>query len=261
MSRVIKFSPLSNKTDGEPIEIKRLNTFSPVESFQDTEDITESVVCWKSEQKAQAIIARAEEQAAELLKRAEAEAAAKEKELGEKEATIDRQIEEARGQATSEGFEDGYQKGLAQAEEDYKTKLNEANKILFAAQSDYRNKIIESEPEILRLSVEIAGKILADKLESDENWTGFIQESLKQVKGEEDIKLFVSPKYYELTSTFTKELTVQLNAEIVVYPEVSIKDHTCLIETKYGRIDASVDSQLEEIKTKLLEFVGEEHGH
>ncbi|MGP4080230.1 flagellar assembly protein FliH [Pseudalkalibacillus sp. R45] len=260
MSRVIKFSPLSNKTDREPIEIKRLNTFRPVEPLQDNEDVTESV-CLKSEQKAQAIIERAEQQAAELLKQAEAESAAKEKELAEKEATIDRQIEEARNQASSEGYEKGYQKGLAEAEEDYKTKLDEANNILSAAQSDYRKKIIESEPEILRLSVEIAGKILADKLESDENWTRFIQETLKQVKGEEDIKLFVSPKYYELTSTFTKELSVQLNSEIVVFPEESIKDHTCLIETKYGRIDASIDSQLEEIKKKLLECVGEEHGH
>ncbi|WP_261132825.1 flagellar assembly protein FliH [Bacillus sp. Marseille-Q3570] len=260
MSRVIKFSPLSDKTASEPIEIKRLNTFRPLEPLQDTEDFTETARL-KSEEKAQSIIERAEQQAAELLRHAETESAAKEKELVEKEATIDRQIKESRDQASSEGFEEGYQKGLAQAEEDYKSKLDEANKILSSAQSDYRKKIIESEPEILRLSVEIAGKILAAKLESDENWTRFIQETLKQVKGEEDIKLFISPKYYELTSTFTKELSVQLNSEIVVYPEGSIKDHTCLIETKYGRIDASIDSQLEEIKTKLMEFVGEEHGH
>ncbi|MCF6410566.1 flagellar assembly protein FliH [Pseudalkalibacillus salsuginis] len=260
MSKVIKFSPLLNQIDHQPVEIKRLNSFQLPEPVYVDNSQSETKQ-FAAQQKAQKILAEAERQAAELLERAEKEVAAKDKELRSKEAAIDMQIEEARNIAASEGYEEGYQKGMAQAELDYKNALDQAKEILSMAQASYEHKVKEAEPEIIQLSVEIAGKIVAEKLEYEEKWTHYISETLKQVKGEADIKLFVSPKYYELTSTYAQELSVHLNSEILVYPEVSMKDHLCLIETKYGQIDASVDSQMSEIKKKLLELVGEEHGH
>jgi flagellar assembly protein FliH len=80
-----------------------------------------------------------------------------------------------------------------------------------------------------------------------------------EVKREEDIRLFVSPMHYHATVDLTNELSKVTNTDIVVYPDESKGENGCIIETKYGQIDASLDSQLDELKEKLLEFVGDQH--
>ena len=111
------------------------------------------------------------------------------------------------------------------------------------------------------LSVKIASKIIGQSLQFDDNWKVFITEALNQVKKEEDIKVFVPPTHYEVTAELANHLSKVFNSEITVYPDSAASDHSCVIETAYGRIDATIDSQLNELKSKLIELVGEDFEH
>lgn len=55
-----------------------------------------------------------------------------------------------------------------------------------------------------------------------------------------------------MIALFPKEL------DFYIYPDEELSEMDCIIESANGRIDASIDSQLEEIKNKLIELLESE---
>ncbi|WP_349410496.1 flagellar assembly protein FliH [Pseudalkalibacillus sp. SCS-8] len=258
MSRVIKFSPHVERNDSKPVEIQHV--FQRPQSRNENVP-TPTVDLQKVHEDAEQIIKQAKEEADRLMSEAQINFEMKEQALLEKEASIDERIEEALAQAHRQGYEEGYQQGKDQSETEYKQYLHEARDILSQAQSHYEAKLLEAEPELIRLSVRIAEKIIGQKLEEEETWKGFISEALHQVKQEEEIKIFISPQNYDRTLPLTTKLSKSLDSDIVLYPDETQSEQGCLIETRYGQIDASINSQLDEMEAKLLEIVGEVHGN
>ena len=49
----------------------------------------------------------------------------------------------------------------------------------------------------------------------------------------------------------------QMMCNATMYPNGELDEHACYIESENGRIDASIDSQLQEIKRKLMDILEE----
>ncbi len=260
MSRVIKFSPVIQNSDTKPVEIKRLSAFQSKESMIE-QPTHESIMRKSAEQDAERLLAEARQEAERLVSEAHNEMNRKMEELAQKESDLQSYISKAEQEAAEKGYQDGYKQGQKVGEEEYASLIAEANRILASAQSHHHQKMMECEPELIELSISVARKIIGETLDFEDKWKTFISEALSQVKQEEDIKLFVPPKHFTLSVELAKNLSRIFNTEIIVYPDDSITDHGCVIETKYGQIDASIDSQLAELKEKLLELVGEQNGH
>jgi flagellar assembly protein FliH len=45
------------------------------------------------------------------------------------------------------------------------------------------------------------------------------------------------------------------DTELYIFPDDELEESSCIIESENGRMDASVDSQLQEIKVKLTELL------
>ncbi|MGM7701170.1 flagellar assembly protein FliH [Pseudalkalibacillus sp. Hm43] len=260
MSRVIKFSPVIQNSDTKPVEIKRLSAFQSKESSAEQSN-HESNLRDKAEHDAEKLLTEARQEAERLVSEAQNEINQKLEELAQKEADLQSYISKAEQEAAEKGYQEGYEQGQKNGEEEYRSLIAEANRILASAQSHHHQKMMECEPELIELSVSVAGKIIGENLDFEDKWKTFISEALNQVKQEEDIKLFVPPKHYTSSVELAKNLSSIFNTEIIVYPDDSKTDLGCVIETKYGQIDASIDSQLEELKEKLLELVGEHNEH
>lgn len=260
MSKIIKFSPLVESTKQKPVEIKRLNAFQQKESLFDSKSKASDIRS-TAEQEAETIIEQARRKAERLLQEAEQEVYLKLEEVAQKESSMDHFIEQTRKEASEKGYQDGYEQALQQCEKEYRTLLEEASTILSSAQAQQHKKIMEAEPQLIDLSIAVAGKIIGESLTCDDNWKTFVTEALNQVRQEEDIKLFVPPKHYQASVDLADQLSKVFNTDIIVYPDDTKAENGCVIETKYGQIDASIDSQLQEMKEKLLELVGEDHEH
>jgi flagellar assembly protein FliH len=158
------------------------------------------------------------------------------------------------------GFEQGYQEGKNQGYADYRQPILFAQETVEAAKRDYQNHIESSEKVILDLGVKIAGKILGEKLAATEGFLALVKRALKNSRDYKDIQLHVHPKHYqdllaqkeELIAIFPKDI------DFYIYPDDELEETSCIIESENGRIDASVDSQLEEIKIKLFEMLESE---
>ncbi|APH05259.1 flagellar assembly protein FliH [Bacillus weihaiensis] len=166
------------------------------------------------------------------------------------------QVEEARQEGYAEGVELGRQHAISQ----YEGLIQETQRIIELSKEDYQERIQSAENEILLLSTRIAEKILQVTLEENkENFLPFIKKGLNEVKEYEHIKIHVNPSYYEYLLSRKEELQVLMTnqKDIYIYPNAELSEHGCMIESEFGRIDVSIDTQLEQLKKQLLDLVDE----
>ncbi|WLR53200.1 flagellar assembly protein FliH [Bacillus tianshenii] len=168
-------------------------------------------------------------------------------------------------QAKQEGYAAGYDQGTQDGYQQYAAIIEEARQVVGAAKLDYEKHLEDSEYTILHLGITAAEKILATKLEEDPDYyMHLVRRAIREVKEHENIQIQVHPTKYELLLTHKDELLALFTrptSELYIYPNDEMQEFQCLIESSFGRIDASIDSQLNEIKLKLLQVLEEENGH
>lgn len=251
LSRLIKsqFTSSDLPTEKKVISIRMLDT--------STDEKTASPVFPHTEDERKRILDDAEMEAKRIVSKAieEAEFTRKQVQLEKQDWEKQRPIlaEESR----QSGFDQGYQDGRNQGYEEYRQSITFAQQIVQAAKQDYQNHIDSSEKVILDLGVKIAGKIIGEKLAADEGFLPLVKTALKNARDYKDIQLHVHPNHYQELLSHKEELIAMFPKEIVfyIYPDDGLIESSCIIESENGRMDASVDSQLEEIKTKLFEIL------
>lgn len=211
-------------------------------------------------QRAKQIIKEAEEKATVLLKENEQMIRAKRRELEKEEKKLESKVQAAMEQARESGYQAGYEDGRRHGEEAVQEHIEKARAIVEQSRADYLQKLKEAEPEIVSIAFKIAGKVIGKAVEQERGyWTSLIKTALHEVKDYDDIRIFVHPHNYEEVVQKKNELLAIVNhsTDIYIVPDQELAKEGCFIETSFGTIDASVDSQLNEIKTQLLEHIGE----
>ncbi|MCH1623785.1 flagellar assembly protein FliH [Fredinandcohnia quinoae] len=163
--------------------------------------------------------------------------------------------------AKEEGFLIGIQQGKEAGYAECNDLIAEGKEVIEASKRDYDQYLQSSEEVILKLGIKIAEKILSTHLtEHPDDYLYLVKKAIKEVKEHTNITIHVNPSYYPLFVKQKDELLAIFNREtdIYIYPSEELKETDCLIESSFGKIDASVDSQLMEIKEKLLSFLMEE---
>ena len=149
-------------------------------------------------------------------------------------------------------FEEGYRKGLEQANSDLEAFKNNFSEFMNAP----KNVFEYIAPDILELSVDIAKKIIKKEVESDPQvLVNTIVDVLKTVsKSEPKINIRVKPQAVQFIKDTLPNITYQygIDAKINIIADPSIEEGGCVFQTNNGIVDASIDTQLEIIK-KVLE--------
>lgn len=158
-------------------------------------------------------------------------------------------------------FNEGFQKGQAAANEQFQSMIKEAKHILSIAKAEQEKQVKQSEHIILQLALTSAEKIVKQSLsENDEAYMNIVKAAINEAKDHRDVQLKVDPYHFEHVMNFKEELSKIINGNraIMIYPEEELRDGGCVIESSFGKVDASVDSQLHEIKQKLTALMEEE---
>ncbi|WP_138493979.1 FliH/SctL family protein [Paenibacillus pinistramenti] len=168
----------------------------------------------------------------------------------------DEQLIEA---SKAEGFHQGYEEGRQQAEQELREQIDhmmgEAQSILTEAQRHKEQIIQEAEPFVVTLSCEIARKIIERQLTIEpEFYLELIERNLARKREQGTLTLCVSPSQYSFVQAAKEELSLVIDsqAELLIIPDSSVKDHGCVIRSSFGSVDARIDTQLTEIKKELL---------
>jgi flagellar assembly protein FliH len=262
LSKVIKSFFANNlETEKKTIGLKKVLHESQLNDLKT--DFKEQYVDYKSnlqDEQLQKAVAEAEN----IRKEAQLEYELFQERMTEEAILNQQKTEELFKQAEENGYNEGFQLGLQEGQRQYETFIKEAREIVTSSKNDYFNRLEEAEPIIVQLAVEVAGKIVSNALKEDlENWLSIVKAVINEVREQEQVKLYIHPNWYEFTLAHKEELRLLLPNcnNLYIYPDAHLQENGCQIETPYGKIDASVDSQLAEIKYALLEKLKELGGY
>lgn len=257
MSKIIKSDQIAYE-DLKPIIIQRISekTIDEIESIQE-ENTCKSIGEIENER----IIDEAKEEAEKIIAEAN-------RYKMNAEVLLRKEIEKEKAQAFKKGYSDGLEEGLINGEveskriveEEYKQKKEEliqelSTQIFNLAES--KEVILEKyEKDILSLSITIAEKILKDHLKLNEDAIkSMLVDAMDNYKNEQWLNIYLSPDDYITVSTDKKLVRILENASEKVRIEAvqESEEGKLIIETKDTLIDASVNTQLKNMKDALID--------
>ncbi|WP_164931433.1 FliH/SctL family protein [Longirhabdus pacifica] len=203
---------------------------------------------------------QAEQQAHKRMEQAQAEIERWWEEKREEDAQW---IEQCRQEAAEEGYKDGFQKAEGNVQEQYADTLEQAASIIQYAHKQKQSIIDEAEPFLVEVSIAIAEKVMNKELEANSEWIlDMIKHALEKQREKGIISVCVSPSHYQYINDAKEELKLNMDAqtELQVVPDYSVKDAGCIIRSSNGSIDATIDTQLKEVKQKLMQVAKSEEG-
>lgn len=178
----------------------------------------------------------------------------------EKQRTIfQEECESYREETYHEAYDAGYQKGILEGKASFHDKLEEAKEIIELSHKDYAKNIEDSEETILKLSMQVANQVLRKQLLEDEViYTEYIKSAIKHVKEMKGIRIRVAPDNYQRIYKYRDEFSqlITNDEQIHIIPDEELTTFDYLIDSESGRVDAGLDTQIQELQKKLLEILG-----
>ncbi|MDE5588325.1 MAG: hypothetical protein K2J60_04175 [Acetatifactor sp.] len=203
----------------------------------------------KSRESADQIMENAQAAAQTTLAAAQAEA-----EAIRQEARTQAEAEKNRvfAEAQQQGYSEGFAKAQAEAEairREYKEKEEQLD--LY-----YQQQIEELEPQMVDTISAIYEHILHVDFQSYREILGhLISDTLRKMEGGHDFMVHVSKEDYPYISMQKKEIlagAVAANCNVEVVEDLTLAKNQCLIETDSGIYDCGLETQLDELKRKLM---------
>ncbi|MBP1930788.1 FliH/SctL family protein [Ammoniphilus resinae] len=215
------------------------------------------------------IISDAEEIARDLIEKAKAETHFEKKKAeeeiarwwNEKQQEVQKIEDEAQRQGYKIGFEEGKQEGYTAAEQEYQGKLTQITGLLEQAFEQKEQIIEEAEPFLLRLSMEIARKVIGQELQTHpETIVEMVRQMITRTKEREQISVHVNPEQFAYVQDQRQQLRaiVDERAELKIVPDPTVTTSGCIIRTSQGSLDARIETQLSEIREALIRLTGDE---
>ncbi|MDE6935695.1 MAG: F0F1 ATP synthase subunit delta [Oscillospiraceae bacterium] len=204
-------------------------------------------------------------QAELILKQAREEA---DRLLADARAAAKREQEEIRAGARDEGYRVGYAEGTAKAVEDAVRDREAVAARLEKDVQDYLEKadmareemILQTREELLDLCIAVAEKVVRVSLRSSsEVIVRMIQTATERLKRQEWVHIYISGCDSRQLAQISPTLTTALGAlsqHIKVVPMGDGEDGTCIVETPDEIIDASVSTQMSNIRDILHDQLG-----
>lgn len=234
--------------DPEPEEGEDASQEETAQSDQDTA---------AAEDGAAALFSYARVQADEIVAQARKEGEALLEDLRRQAA---QEAEQARAAAQEEGFRQGYAQGLEQARAESKSAMEEQLRQQGKEISAFLEKVSQAREELIDqtrdelcdLSVAVAEKIIHVSLKSShEVIARMIQMATDRLRRREWVHIYVGGCDSRELAQITPELTAALSGlsdHIKIIPLADDESGTCIIEMPDAIIDASVSTQLQNLK-------------
>jgi len=155
--------------------------------------------------------------------------------------------------------EEGYRNGEKLARQHYQTLLDEAEDIKNQAQKAYKDTLAGLESDIIDIILDVSRKIIGSELEhSRDTVVSLVGTAITGCSPSNGIVVRVCPDDYDYLCENRNELLRYSEDihEITIKEDNALNKGDCLIETGFGSIDASVETQLTAVERAFRELLG-----
>lgn len=153
------------------------------------------------------------------------------------------------GRVREEARRTGYDDALAQKRGEIDKKLKELDQLMARLQQDQEKFLRQYEEGLAGLSLEIAQKVLDEAVMADGSlMRPLVQKAVSSVKNAEWISVEVSSRLPGLVEELKKELAKRPDLPRLDVSAADLPPGGCRVETPQGVVDASVSTQLGNLK-------------
>ena len=219
-----------------------------VESFQSDEvEMTNNII--KNNESADAILNQAKEEANGILEQAKVDA---EKIIQESKALAIQDAQQAKDQASKEGYNIGYQQAMQEVEKT-KQQLQQQKASLNA---EFDQLVDQLEPQFVETITNIYEHIFHVDLSSYRDILIYlISSTMNRVEGSRNFMIHISKEDYPYVSMHRKQLGIETTVSsrtVELVEDISLEKGQCLIETDNGIFDCGLGTQMEELRKTLV---------
>lgn len=160
------------------------------------------------------------------------------------------------------GFNDGYQAGISAAQNEMNELVlqtsKKAEELLNFAENSARETILAAEGQIIEMVLQIARKVISEKISQDDNVIiDAVESVLEKVKGQEAVVVKLSPFSFDTVilqkDILQRKIGQENKVQFVV--EENLEKGDCLIETTNGVVDALIETKLNIIEKAVRELL------
>jgi flagellar assembly protein FliH len=164
-------------------------------------------------------------------------------------------IELLEREAYEKGFEQGQKDGMALGEKRVEQTLLQLEGLLASLMDGKKQLYREAEGELLQLSMEIAKQIIRKEIEGDrEVIARSVRSALGFLSDKSMVRVLISPEDLREVRRLSSDLSETYRiGNLQVAEDKSIRRGGCIIETGFGRINATIDDQLAELAREMTE--------
>lgn len=209
-----------------------------------------SAVIQEANGRAQSIIEQAESEKKRIMEEAEAW-----------QADWEREKARIQTEAYQAAFEQGAIEGRESGYRDMNSLIEEAKSTVASSKIEYKKNVERSEQTILNLALICAEKILQTELEgNDELFMSIVKSAIKEVREQKEVQIHVHPARYSFVVSQKDEIEALFPGGVncYIFPNEEAKEEACFVETTSGRIDASIDAQLQQLRKTLFDILERE---
>ena len=158
-------------------------------------------------------------------------------------------------EAYEKGFAQGQKDGLALEERQIEEKGKQLE-AFFSEMNDLRAQIYsEAEEELLKMSLLIAKKIIGEEVETNPQIIGrTIRSAMKYLVDKNQTRISINPEDMEEVRRILPEIAgLTKGGKFQVVEDHAIKRGGCVLESGFGRINATLDDQIEMLEKEIDE--------
>ncbi len=169
-------------------------------------------------------------------------------------AELERELERREQAALRKGLEQGRAAAGQEAAAQLKPVLDRFAQTINELSSHRRQLRRDAETDLVRLAVAIARRVLRREISADPDaLRGLVKAALEKLEGREIERVRVHPADAEAIKQHLDH--ARLTARFEVIPEPRLERGAAIFETTRGNLDASVETQLDEIQRGLIDRI------
>lgn len=165
------------------------------------------------------------------------------------------QVNDIKAEAWEDGFARGRQEALEHMEQNVESTLIGANNIITEASIKAREIFLNNKEDMIHLSIIMAQKIIKKEVADKEILVSNLMEAMKKAQNNKELKIYVNWEQIVYKEELREKLQSSFqgieNLEII--EDKTVSPGGCIIQTKLGKIDASIENQLDVLINSLYE--------
>ncbi|MBS4203786.1 flagellar assembly protein FliH [Lederbergia citrea] len=251
MSRIIK-SDSAPVIQEEKTKLIKVRNLLANDAFEESSiSLHREEILQDAEQKAKKVLDEANHHASQLLSQVQ-----------QQQGEWEQKKQELINQAYEEGLQIGINEGRVNGYSEYEKLILQAKEVVELSKSAFHEHVSDAESTILELAITAAERIIHSSLAEDhEKFLPIVKKAIKEAREFKEVQIHVHPLQYDLLIAEKKDLDAIFpsNTQCFIYPDAELEEYACFIESENGRIDASISSQLVELKKQLMELLEGDH--